>query len=183
METFLHLTADRGYLMLFVLVLAEVLGVPIPAALALIAAGALAATGALSVSLCLAAALGAMLLGDTIMYLVGRYTGWWLLGMICRLSMHPDSCILRSADAFYKKGRMVLVFSRFVPGINTLAAPLAGSMNMRVPVFYAFDFAGACLYTGAYFGVGYLLSGFTGAIERAYHVVGNYAGWAIGIGV
>ena len=182
MDSFLQLTAERGYQMLFGLVLAEVIGLPIPAALALIAAGALAATGALSTGLCLATALGGMLLGDTIMYLVGRHTGWWLLGMLCRLSLHPDSCILRSADAFYKKGRTVLVFSRFVPGINTLAAPLAGSMNMPVAQFYAFDFAGACLYTGAYFGIGYLLSGFTGAIERGYHTVGNYAGWAIGIG-
>ena len=183
MESFLHLTAERGYQMLFGLVMAEVIGLPIPAALALIAAGALAATGALSVGLCLAVALGAMLIGDTIMYLVGRHTGWWLLGVLCRLSLHPDSCILRSADAFYKKGRMVLVFARFVPGINTLAAPLAGSMNMPMPVFYAFDLAGACLYTGAYFGGGYLLSGFTGAIERGYHTVGNYAGWAMGIGI
>jgi membrane protein DedA with SNARE-associated domain/rhodanese-related sulfurtransferase len=168
--------------MLFALVFAEVIGVPIPAALALIAAGALAATGALSVGLCLLTAVGAMLVGDTLMYLLGRSTGWWLLGLICRLSLHPDSCILRSADAFFKKGRMVLVFSRFVPGINTLAAPLAGSMNMPIPIFYAFDLAGACLYTGAYFAVGYLLSGFTGVIERGYHIMGNYAGWAIGIG-
>ena len=183
MESLLHITAERGYYTLALLVFCEVIGLPIPAALALIAAGALAASGAMSVIVSLATAIGAMLVGDTLMYLIGRFTGWWLLGLLCRLSLHPDSCILRSADAFFRKGRMVLVFARFVPGINTLAAPLAGSMGMPIAQFYLFDFAGACLYAGAYFGVGYLLSGMAGGIEHAFHVFGNYVGWAIGIGI
>ena len=182
MESLLHISAARGYYTLFVLVFCEVVGLPIPAALALIAAGALAASGAMSVGMSLATALTAMLIGDTLMYAIGRATGWWLLGMLCRLSLHPDSCILRSADAFFKKGRMVLVFARFVPGINTLAAPLAGSMVMPVPQFYAYDLAGACLYTGAYFGLGYLLSGFAGGIQHAFQTFGYYVEWAIGTG-
>ncbi len=176
------MTADRGYLTLFGLVLCEVLGLPIPAALALIAAGALAAAGSLSPLLCLAAAMAAMLLGDSLMYALGRTTGWWLLGILCRLSLHPDSCILRSADAFYKRGKMVLVFARFVPGVNTLAAPLAGSMVMPVPQFYLYDMAGAALYAGGYFALGYLLSGFSGAVANAFHAIGHYVGAAMGLG-
>lgn len=183
MESLLHITAERGYYTLAAVVFCEVIGLPIPAALALIAAGALAASGSMSVAASLGVAISAMLIGDSLMYLIGRNTGWWLLGMLCRLSLHPDSCILRSADVFYKRGRMVLVFARFVPGINTLAAPIAGSMVMPIGQFYAFDATGACLYACVYFGVGYLLSGMAGGIEHAYQTFGHYVGSAAGLGV
>src|SRR5207342_2379221 len=101
-------------------------------------------------------ALSAMLLADTLMFLVGRYTGWWMLGLLCRLSLNPESCILRSADAFYRRGRTVLLFAKFVPGINTMAPPLAGSMNMRWGQFLWLDSLGVALYIGAYLSVGYL---------------------------
>ena len=72
------------------------------------------------------------------------YTGWWLLGILCELSMNPDSCILRSAESFRRHGRFLLVLAKFVPGISSLAPPLAGSMNMRFVQFLLFD-AGSCL--------------------------------------
>ena len=81
--------------------------------------------------LTLLTALASILTGDTLMFLMGRYTGWWLLGLLCRLSLNPEACILRSADSFYKRGRALLIFAKFVPGINTIAPPMAGSMNMR----------------------------------------------------
>lgn len=104
------------------------------------------------------------------MFLLGRYTGWWLLGLLCRLSLNPESCILRSADLFYRRGRAVLVFAKFVPGVNTIAAPLAGSMNMRFGQFAALDFTGASLYVAAYLSVGFLFSDALGTITRNYAV-------------
>ena len=115
------------------------------------------------------------------MYVLGRYTGWWLLGIMCRLSISPESCILRSADAFYKRGRTVLVVAKFVPGITALAAPLAGSMRMPVVQFLAFDLAGASLYTMVYWGVGYLFSDFLGAITRGYTQFSGYVEWSVAI--
>lgn len=56
-------------------------------------------------------------------------------------SLNPESCILRSADSFYRRGRVLLVFAKFLPGINTMAPPLAGSMNMRVRQFLLLDLA------------------------------------------
>src|SRR5258706_9475783 len=96
------------------------------------------------------------LAGDALMFLLGRYTGWWLLGLLCRLSLNPENFILRSADAFYKRGRTLLLFAKFVPGINTMAPPLAGSMNIRWTQFIRLDAAGAALYIGAYWTLGYL---------------------------
>ena len=114
-----------------------------------------------------------MVLADMLMFLLGRYTGWWLLGMLCRLSLNPESCILRSADSFHRRGRMMLVFAKFVPGINTMAPPLAGSMNMRAGQFLRLDFAGAALYVGSYMGIGFVFSDAAEAVTRGYQLFGR----------
>jgi membrane protein DedA with SNARE-associated domain/rhodanese-related sulfurtransferase len=124
-------------------------------------------------------ALSAMLAGDTLMFLLGRYTGWWLLGLLCRISLNPEACILRSADSFYKRGRTLLVIAKFIPGINTMAPPLAGSMNMRLMTFLRLDLAGAVLYAGSYFIVGFVFSGALEAVTKGYDSVGRVAGWAV----
>jgi membrane protein DedA with SNARE-associated domain/rhodanese-related sulfurtransferase len=157
----------------------ETIGFPVPAAIALVIAGGASATGSLSIPIALATAFAAMLAGDTLMYLLGRRTGWWLLGVLCKLSLNPDSCILRSADLFFRKGRILLVFAKFVPGINTIAPPLAGSMNMPFVQFFRLDLAGASLYVGSYFLLGFLFSGAVGAIIGTYQVMGRAATLAL----
>jgi rhodanese-related sulfurtransferase len=112
---------------------------------------------------------------------MGRQTGWWLLGKLCRLAINPDSCILRSADAFFKRGRTVLLFAKFLPGIGTLAAPLAGSMNMSVRQFFSFDLGGAALYVLAYWGTGYLFGDLLGPIVKRYVVFGHYLAESIAL--
>ena len=61
--------------------------------------------------------------------------GWGLLGFLCKLSVNPETCILRSAESFYKRGKATLLFAKFIPGINTMAPPLAGSMQMPLDIF------------------------------------------------
>ena len=158
--------AQHGYTILFAAVFLETIGLPVPAAIALLIAGGAAARGSLSAPVALGGAFATMLAGDTLMFFLGRYTGWWLLGLLCRLSLNPESCILRSADSFYKRGRTLLVFAKFVPGINTMAPPLAGSMNMRWTQFVALDASGAALYIGAYWSAGFLFSDAVGAITH-----------------
>jgi len=113
------------------------------------------------------------------MFLLGRYTGWWLLGILCHVSLNPESCILRSADAFYRRGRTLLVIAKFIPGINTMAPPLAGSMNMRLPMFLGLDLAGCLLYIGAFFGVGFVFSDTVDLITRGYHAMGQVLSWIL----
>jgi membrane protein DedA with SNARE-associated domain/rhodanese-related sulfurtransferase len=171
--------SQHGYSILFALVFLEAIGMPVPAALALLIAGGASARGSLYFPLAAGSALLALILGDTLMFLMGRYTGWWLLGQLCRLSLNPESCILRSADSFYRRGRMVLVFAKFVPGINTMAPPLAGSMNMRYGEFLGFDLAGALLYASAYLVVGFLFSDALGTITRSYDVFSRVLTWLV----
>jgi membrane protein DedA with SNARE-associated domain/rhodanese-related sulfurtransferase len=170
---------QHGYLILAVVVFLEAIGVPVPAAIALLISGGAAARGVLQIQYVVGIAVIAMLTGDTLMFLLGRYTGWWLLGLLCRVSLNPESCILRSADSFYRRGRTLLVIAKFIPGINTMAPPLAGSMNMRAFTFLRLDLAGALLYTGSYLLVGYLFSGALEAVTRGYDSAGRVVGWIV----
>ena len=175
MDTLVSALAQHGFSILFVIVFLEAIGLPVPAALALLIAGA-----AMKPVPTVLTALSAMLSGDVFMYLVGRYTGWFLLLMLCRLSLNPEACIIRSADSFYKRGKTVLIFAKFIPGINTMAPPLAGSMNMRPLQFLGLDLVGASLYTGAFWGAGFLFSGFIGRIADAYSKFGSLMEIAFG---
>jgi membrane protein DedA with SNARE-associated domain/rhodanese-related sulfurtransferase len=179
MEFLLSGLSQHGYSILFAIVLLEAIGLPVPAALALLVAGGASARGSLHLPLVAASALLALVLGDVLMFLMGRYTGWWLLGQLCRLSLNPESCILRSADSFYRRGRAVLLFAKFVPGINTMAPPLAGSMNMRFGQFIGLDFTGALLYAGVYLSVGFLFSDALGTIVKNYQAFTRVLSWVL----
>jgi membrane protein DedA with SNARE-associated domain len=169
--------SHHGYLLLFLVVFAEAAGLPAPGALALVAAGAAAASHLISAPVALSTAIIAMLLGDALLFVLGRNTGWALLAFLCRVSMNPETCILRSAESFYKRGKLTLIFAKFIPGVNTMAPPLAGSMRMKTGQFLRFDAAGTCLYVLAYGALGFLARDFVAKITRglqnASHVFGE----------
>src|ERR1700691_3203179 len=170
---------QHGYAILAAIVFVEAIGVPVPAAVALLIAGGALARGVLQAQYVLGIAVFAMLAGDTLMFFLGRYTGWWVLGLLCRVSLNPESCILRSADSFYRRGRQLLVIAKFIPGINTMAPPLAGSMNMRFAQFLPLDLTGSVLYVGSYFAVGFLFSDALGVVMHGYQAVGRILGWVV----
>ncbi|HXZ33304.1 MAG TPA: VTT domain-containing protein [Terriglobales bacterium] len=177
MNNLFSLISQHGYLLIFLVVLAEALGLPLPASLALVGAGAAVASHILSAPAVVVLALMALLIGDTLFFFLGRYMGWALLGVLCRLSISPESCILRSAESFYKRGKVTLLFAKFIPGVNTMAAPLAGSMKMRFTQFLQLDSTGALLYILAYSGLGFLFRDFlariTSGFQAAEHVFGE----------
>ena len=178
MESLLSELEQHGYSILFAVVFLEAVGIPVPAAVALLIAGGASARGSLQPILVGASALSALMLGDTLMFLAGRYTGWWLLSLLCRLSLNPESCILRSADSFYRRGRTLLVFAKFIPGINTMAPPMAGSMNMRIGQFLPLDLAGATLYAGLFLSVGFIFSSILEPLMQGYRMFGRVLVWA-----
>lgn len=169
MNDLLHMMARHGYALTFWLLLAEAIGFPVPSSLALIVAGAAVSSHTLSAVGVVTAATFALLIGDSIQFWLGRYAGWALLGFLCRLSMNPESCMLRSAESFYKRGKTTLVVAKFIPGLNTMAAPLAGSMKMRFGQFLRLDFSGALLYAVTYMLVGYVSHDFLAAVLDSFH--------------
>jgi membrane protein DedA with SNARE-associated domain/rhodanese-related sulfurtransferase len=183
MDSLLPEITRYGVPLLAGLVFLEAMGLPLPASLALLIAGASSARGSLPVEATLGAALAAMLCADNILYFAGRYTGWWLLRILCRLSLNPESCILRAAGSFYRRGRYLLLFAKFVPGINSLAPPLAGSMKMPYRQFLGLDLAGAFLYVGLYWTAGYLLSDVLGTVLKGLDTFGHVLAVLIAIAV
>ena len=180
METLLAAASGHAYQLLFLVVLLEAIGFPVPAAIALVVSGGAIALGDMDPMMAPLTAVGAMLLGDNLMYLVGRFSGWWLLGLLCRLSLNPENCIMNSARMFHRRGRIVLIVAKFVPGINTMAPPLAGSMNMPFLQFELLDIGGTLLYIGAWMAVGYLFSDALESIKAGFATAGSAVEWLIG---
>src|SRR6266849_2647984 len=173
MEALLSAIGRHGYILIFFIVLAESLGMPVPAALALVAGGAAAAAGLLHLTTLLLLAVAAMILGDSLLFVMGRYMGWVLLGFLCKLSVNPETCILRSAESFYKRGKATLLFAKFVPGINTMAPPLAGSMRMPVDTFLRLVLLGASLYASVYIAAGFLFRDFLVSLIHGFQTAGR----------
>jgi len=183
MSDVVAIIAKYGYQSLFLALFLEAIGLPIPGALALLAAGAAVAGGAMRIAIALPGAVLAMFLADTLLYLAGRYSGWGLLAVLCGLSLSPEVCILRSAKWFYQRGRMTLLFAKFVPGINTMAPPLAGSMNMRVRQFLRLDLAGVLVYVLCYGAIGFLFRNVFQALVGGLQAFGQVMEWLIGLGL
>jgi membrane protein DedA with SNARE-associated domain len=183
MNNLLSSISHHGYLLLAVVCFAEAVGLPLPAALAILTAGAVAAYGDLHFYLVLGIGALALISGDVLLYFMGRASGWALLGLLCRLSANPETCILRSAEYFYRRGKQTLLFAKFIPGINTMSPPLAGSMKMRLGDFLQYDALGAAFYVGAYSLAGYIFSDALRAITRGLRSAGFAAEVIFGTGL
>jgi membrane protein DedA with SNARE-associated domain len=173
MTDLVSLISRHGYSLVIAIVFAEAIGLPVPGAVALVAAGAAVAGHVLSAPTLLPLALSAMVLGDTLLFLAGKYSGWALLGFLCKVSANPETCILRSAESFYKRGKMTLIVAKFIPGVNTMGPPLAGSMKMPFSQFLRFDLMGAALYVLAYCTLGFLGRDFLKAIGSSFQTAGQ----------
>lgn len=173
MGDFLSLIKHHGYLVISLVVFAEAIGVPVPGAVALVAGGAAVAMGALYGPVAAFYAVVAMLMADSLLYFLGSYTGWSILKFLCRISTDPETCVLSAAESFYKRGRPTLLVGKFIPGVSTLAAPLAGSMKMPFPQFLVLDFLGASLYALSYGAVGFIFRDFVAKIISGFRSAGH----------
>lgn len=163
MQQLAFYVSKYGLSLIFVNVLLEQLGLPIPAMPVLIVAGALAVERGLSVPRVLLVAVLASVLADALWYELGKRHGFRILKTLCRVSLSPDGCVRQTTSIFEKWGMPSLVVAKFVPGFSTVAPPLAGAINARVVPFLLYDGAGALVWAGAGVGAG---MAFHRAIDR-----------------
>lgn len=149
MENVLSLFAEHGLLALFASVLVEQLGAPVPALPFLLLAGVSAAGDGVYLVEALAVASLASMLADSLWFYAGRRYGRQVLALLCRISISPDSCVRQSELDFARRGRATLLVAKFVPGLSTLASPLAGAIGMRAASFALFNLAGTLLWAGS----------------------------------
>ena len=170
----MDIIAHHGYAMTAVVMFLASLGLPLPVATTLLAAGAAAHDG-LSPIAVLAVAWTAGICGDSLLFFGGKYTGWWLLAGLCRLSLNPEQCVFTSADSFYKRGPQTLLMAKFIPGLGMIAAPLAGSLNMPFRQFLWLMGMGELIYSTVWLSLGYVFARYVADaarwIEGAGHAV------------
>jgi membrane protein DedA with SNARE-associated domain len=172
-----------GYLLLFLWVFVEQLGIPLPATPVLLAAGALSAEHELSFPLALLAGVIACIMADTTWFLIGRRFGHHVLRILCKLSLEPTVCVRKTQDSFGRRREVTLMIAKFVPGLATLAPPVAGENGMTLDRFLFFDTIGATLWVTALLGAGRL---FGDALKRdpsLLNWVGRFSGALLILGV
>jgi membrane protein DedA with SNARE-associated domain/rhodanese-related sulfurtransferase len=140
--------AEYGPVLVFGVVLVERLGVPVPAMPVLLFAGAKAVEDPLYGVIALALAILACMTGDLVWYAAGRRYGHGVLKLLCRMALSPDSCVRQTEDVFEKRGVATLVIAKFVPGLATVAPPVAGALGLKASSFLIFNGAGSALYSG-----------------------------------
>jgi membrane protein DedA with SNARE-associated domain len=140
----------------FVNVLLEQLGLPVPAVPALLLAGSLATTMGRTGEI-LAAAVVASLIADWLWYWLGSLFGYRVLAGLCRLSINPGSCVTQTEARFIRWGLGSLVLAKFIPGFATVAPPIAGALRMSLSGFLLASAAGAALWAGIAIGAGRML--------------------------
>jgi membrane protein DedA with SNARE-associated domain len=159
MHSTLEFLVKHGYLVLLVWVFLEQAGLPLPSIPLMLAAGALGGLHRLNFGLALLLCMIASVAADTIWYQLGKKKGIRILHWLCRISLEPDSCVRRTEGLFEKQGAKSLLVAKFLPGLNTVATPLAGIFHMKFRRFLAFDALGAIFWAGTYLGLGYVFSG------------------------
>jgi len=148
----------HGYVVLFASVLMQQLGVPLPSTPFIVAAGALAHSGELNWAAVLFLACSAALMADFVWYEIGRVHGTRVLQLFCRISLEPDYCVRRTENTFARHGAKTLVVGKLVPGVSTLATPMAGVYGLSRSRFLLFDGLGVLLWIGTFELLGYLFS-------------------------
>ena len=156
---------QHAYLILFIWVLIEQLGIPVPSVPMLLTAGTLSATHRITLGMALIAVLGSCLLSDSMWYFLGRRHGGKVLRLLCRFSFEASTCVAKTEGYFTRRGPITLLFAKFVPGLSTVAAPIAGQTGMSYQRFLLYDLGGS-----AFWALSFLLTGrFFGDVAQRSH--------------
>jgi membrane protein DedA with SNARE-associated domain/rhodanese-related sulfurtransferase len=139
-----------AYLIIFLWVLVEQIGVPIPSIPVLLTAGTLTATHRVNSISLLLSVLAACMIADTLWFSLGRRYGNSVLKLLCRLSFEASTCVSKTEGYFTRRGPVTLLFSKFVPGLSTVAAPIAGQTGMPYGRFLLWDLAGSILWAESF---------------------------------
>ena len=158
MKQMVEFLAHHGYWVLFVSVLGRQACLPVPANLLLLAAGALAGLGKLNLAGIMVITVAAFLLADTAWYSAGRTWGGRTLKFVCGATADPGACVGEIAGKFGRHGVRLLLVSKFIIGVDAVAAPMAGISRISLPRFLVFDAMGAILWSSVYTALGYIFS-------------------------
>ncbi|MGB3068562.1 MAG: DedA family protein/thiosulfate sulfurtransferase GlpE [Ottowia sp.] len=178
MDFIISLIREYGVGIVFLNVLVEQLGAPVPAYPVIVVAAAIQGQGGMT-SLpwpLIAVAVAAALLADSVWFMLGRRYGRRVLARLCRISLSPDSCVQNTESLYARWGAKSLMIAKFVPGFASIASALAGAVGTRTGRFLWFDGLGALLWVGS----AALLGGlFSSAVEDLLDILAQLGFWGL----
>ena len=176
MDTLIRVITEYGLMFVFLNILIEQLGAPVPGYPMLMITGALAARGEFNIFALLGTAVVACLIADTVWFMIGRWMGRKVLRTLCKISLSPDGCVRQTESIFTRFGPPSLVLAKFVPGFASVATALAGAMRIRRGPFLLFDAIGAALWAGVGLGLGWI---FSSAIDDVVNTFAQLGKWGL----
>jgi len=129
-------------------------------------------------------AVGACLFADTLWFMIGRQKGVSVLQLVCRISLEPDSCVSSSRYWFQRLGAWLLLIAKFVPGLSTVAPPMAAISKMPLWRFVLSDGLGSAIWAGAFLALGFVFRAqleYVGEVagRTSFSLVAMVAVWAL----
>ena len=158
MSSVMSLLVHHAYAVLFTWVLLEQGGMPVPSVPLMLAAGTMSAAHKLHLEYALPVVMLASLIADSVWFFLGKQFGSKILNVLCKFSMEAATCVSKTQGTVTRRGAYTLLFAKFVPGLSTMAPPIAGQAGIPYLTFAAYDMAGtliwgaAWLFAGRFFG-------------------------------
>ncbi|MYZ42397.1 VTT domain-containing protein [Schauerella aestuarii] len=150
MDVLHALLSNQALWLLFLNVLVEQAGLPVPAYPSLVVAGALSLDAVTATpGVILALGVLACVVADSAWYFAGRRYGAWMMSTICRVSMSPDTCIRKSTHLYLQVGPKILLIAKFLPGAGALSTLMAGTVGTRYRTFLLYDLAGSAIWVAS----------------------------------
>jgi membrane protein DedA with SNARE-associated domain/rhodanese-related sulfurtransferase len=175
MDALLHIIETYGLWVVFICVLLDQGGLPVPAYPPLIVTTALAVESNESVWLILLVATLATLLADLAWFAGGRKFGGALLRLMCKLSLSADSCVGLTRRIYARWGAPSLVLAKYIPGFAAVATTLAGETGTSFRKFVFYDGIGALLWAAGAVALGTIFHTAVDALLIKLEDLGHYA--------
>ena len=175
MEALLQFIEAYGLWVVFVCVLLEQGGLPIPAYPPIIVTASLAVDRGGSLAAILCVAILAAVLADLLWYLCGRRFGATMLRLMCKISLSPDSCVGATRRVYGRWGAKSLIFAKYVPGLAAVATTLAGESRINLARFIVYDSIGAALWAAGAVALGAIFDDAVDAVLLTLGQLGSYA--------
>jgi len=172
-----------AYLAIFVAILLDTIGLPVPGEVVLLGAGFLVSTGRIELIPAILLAALAAVLGDSVTYWLGRRVGAAgerrLVGLYCTwtaCTLGSAHCVGRAEGLLRRFRGWVVLVAKFIAGARAFVPPVAGASALSFRRFLLFDAAGSLLWTALVVGLGALLGRqwehIAQGLQHAYRLLG-----------
>jgi membrane protein DedA with SNARE-associated domain len=165
-----HWISSYGYWGLTALLMLGIAGLPVPDETLLTFAGFLVYKGDLQLAPTLLSAFGGSCLGITLSYTIGRFPGLYVVRKLgSRIFKLSEDYSAKAEVWFRRYGKWLLPVAYFVPGFRHLVAIIAGATKLSMPVFAAFAYGGALIWSVTFVRLGYALGENWGFVMTGLH--------------